>query len=117
MKIRSEKHLRESGWVKDEHGTWIGPGQAGIRVARYDANGKKRVNIDEEGCGRVDNRVNLEEAQRTELGGHTEELPSGWVKVPRLPDTGEQVSAFIRAGLSTKEAELAANPSKLFRGR
>jgi hypothetical protein len=63
--------------------------------------------------------VNLVEAQRRELGGHhdsEEPLGPGWVKVP-VPDFGAQVSAFMRAGLSQKEAELAANPNKLFRGR
>jgi hypothetical protein len=104
MKIRSEKHMKESGWVKDEHGTWVAPHEKGIQVARYDTNGKKeRVNIAEE---------------RRELGGREENEPlgPGWVKV-RVPDEGAQVSAFMRVGLSQKEAELAASPNKLFRGR
>jgi hypothetical protein len=105
MKIRSEKHMKESGWVKDANGTWVAPHEKGIQVARYDANGKKE-------------RINIVEV-RTEIGGHRDDdepLGPGWIKVP-VPDKGAQVAAFIRAGLSTKEAELAANPSKLFRGR
>jgi len=102
MKIRSEKHMKESGWVKDANGTWIAPHEKGIQVARYGKDGKKLTDLNEE---------------LTNLGGRDdseETLGPGWVKVP-VPDKGAQVSAFMRVGLSQKEAELAANPSKLFR--
>jgi hypothetical protein len=89
MRIRSEKHMKESGWVKDEHGTWIAPGRTGIRVARYDTNGKKE-------------RVLLTET-RQEVGSddRTEDRTS---HPTRKEIENAQLHAYQRVGLSRAEA-------------
>ena len=112
MKIRSEKHMKESGWVKDANGTWVAPHEKGLQVARYDANGKKLVSLDEEGCGRVTGScVNLVEGDRTELGSHAEHSNRTLPTEKEIID--QQVHAYQKAGLSHAEAMLAANPQQL----
>lgn len=97
MKI-TQKMIQE-GWTQNEDGVWVAPSEATRKALR------ERVNLVE-----VHQEVGSDDRR------DDSSLGPGWEKVP-VPDKGAQVAAFIRAGLSTKEAELAANPSKLFRGR
>lgn len=90
MKIRSEKHMIESGWTKDTHGTWIAPHENGIQVARYDASGKRE-------------RVNLVET-RQEVGGDDRRANDSPTGATKKDIENSQLHAFQRIGLSRAEA-------------
>ena len=87
--MRITKKMIAEGWKQDKtSGEWIAPDKTGVRCATYDANGKKRVELNE---------------AKVNLGGHHDE-DSGYTPPPKREVEDAQLLAYQRVGLSRAEA-------------